>query len=197
MNKRILVFDTETTGFASKKQKDLSKQPYIVQYAHVDIHVNGDNWDIEEQKSKMYKVPIWIPKQASNIHGITNDRLKNKDTISEDIIEIRKKMEKADLLVAHNANFDMNMIWLELARVGAHSELINLREKVLCLMKATTELCELPKKRGSGYKWPKLTELHYHLFGDGFEGAHDAMADVMATVRCLQELVHLKIIDIT
>ena len=32
---KILVFDTETTGFINKKETDLSKQPYIVQFAGI------------------------------------------------------------------------------------------------------------------------------------------------------------------
>lgn len=32
-------------------------------------------------------------------------------------------------------------------------------------------------------KWPKLQELYKVLFGHSFEGAHNAMADVVATKR--------------
>jgi len=39
-----------------------------------------------------------------------------------------------------------------------------------------------------GYKWPKLSELHYHLFGEDFEGAHNSKNDVAATSKCFFEL---------
>jgi len=42
-----------------------------------------------------------------------------------------------------------------------------------------------------GYKWPKLQELHNHLFGESFEEAHNAMADIEATKKCFIELVKL------
>jgi len=32
---KILVFDTETTGFINKKEFDLEKQPRIVQFAGI------------------------------------------------------------------------------------------------------------------------------------------------------------------
>jgi DNA polymerase-3 subunit alpha len=34
----------------------------------------------------------------------------------------------------------------------------------------------------------KLADLHEFLFGEGFEDAHRAKSDVMATVRCFIEL---------
>jgi inhibitor of KinA sporulation pathway (predicted exonuclease) len=33
------------------------------------------------------------------------------------------------------------------------------------------------------FKFPKLSELHQWLFGEDFEGAHDALNDVKATSR--------------
>jgi hypothetical protein len=39
-------------------------------------------------------------------------------------------------------------------------------------------------------------ELHWKLFGADFEGAHDALADITATVKCLFELVRLGVIPI-
>ena len=56
-----------------------------------------------------------------------------------------------------------------------------------CTMKETTDLCKLPGRYGN-YKWPKLQELHKHLFGENFVGAHDAMFDIKATMRCYYKL---------
>ena len=50
----------------------------------------------------------------------------------------------------------------------------------------TTKLCKIPGKYG--YKWPTLSELHMFLFGNGFEGAHDALNDVLACAACYFEL---------
>lgn len=41
-------------------------------------------------------------------------------------------------------------------------------------------------------KWPKLQELYKVLFGHSFEGAHNAMADVVATKDCFWEMVRLR-----
>lgn len=57
--------------------------------------------------------------------------------------------------------------------------------------------CELIQP--DGWKIPKekfwLEELHKKLFGHVFDGAHDALADVSATVRCAKELVAMGYIN--
>lgn len=57
-------------------------------------------------------------------------------------------------------------------------------------MKDTVDFCKIPG-RGVGYKYPKLNELYKILFGDHFDGAHDAMVDVEATLRAFARLVEL------
>ena len=58
----------------------------------------------------------------------------------------------------------------------------------------TAELCQLPGGRGGRYKLPKLEELYFHLFNEGFAEAHNAAFDVEATARVFLELVRLNII---
>lgn len=60
------------------------------------------------------------------------------------------------------------------------------KNRQICTMNESTDLCKIPGPYG--YKWPKLEELHKHLFGKTFDNAHDALADVRATARCLFEL---------
>ena len=60
-------------------------------------------------------------------------------------------------------------------------------ERWCCTMIRSTDYCQLPGRYGK-YKWPKLEELHFKLFGESFEGAHDALADIRATMRCYYEM---------
>lgn len=53
-------------------------------------------------------------------------------------------------------------------------------------MQASTDLCRLPGPYG--FKWPKLSELHYKLFGFDFKEAHDASVDINATEKCFWEM---------
>jgi DNA polymerase-3 subunit alpha len=60
-----------------------------------------------------------------------------------------------------------------------------LKEKSLCTMLSSIELCKIPSTSyKSKYKWPKLTELHTTLYGESFDNAHNAFADIMATKKC-------------
>jgi DNA polymerase III epsilon subunit-like protein len=53
-------------------------------------------------------------------------------------------------------------------------------------MQSSTDFCKIKGRRG--YKWPSLEELHILLFGDTFESAHSALADVRACAKCFFEL---------
>jgi DNA polymerase III epsilon subunit-like protein len=59
-------------------------------------------------------------------------------------------------------------------------------------MQESTAFCKIPGPYG--YKWPKLMELHQKLFNEGFDGAHDAMNDVLACGRSFFELQRLGVI---
>ena len=56
----------------------------------------------------------------------------------------------------------------------------------ICTMEGSVDFCAIPGPYG--YKWPKLSELHYKLFRTGFEEAHNAAADIRATGKCFWEL---------
>ena len=88
------------------------------------------------------------------------------------------------------------MIKLELARLQKEYEYKP--KQVICTMNSTIDFCKLAKRdeKAKWYKKPKLAELHKVLFKDYFIGAHDAMVDVEATVRCFVELVNLWVIKL-
>jgi len=62
-------------------------------------------------------------------------------------------------------------------------------KRKICTMHSTTDFCAI--NGPYGYKWPKLSELHYKLFRTDFEEAHNAAADINATARCFWELRRL------
>ena len=70
---------------------------------------------------------------------------------------------------------------LEYKRLGMDS---NFNKIIIDTMRIGTNICELPKAKGIGYKRPKLKELHRFLFKKEMENAHDAMGDINATLAC-------------
>ena len=99
--------------------------------------------------------------------------------IKQALDEFIEQIELCSAMIAHNLDFDYPVLGAEMIRAGVFAAN---KPRKICTMKTTTYLCKLPGYRG--YKWPKLEELHHHLFGTGFDGAHDALNDVRATARC-------------
>lgn len=91
---------------------------------------------------------------------------------------------------------EIAIIWDDQEKRRAWREQV--KKKCMCTMSLTTDLCKIPHPKGwKSYKWPKLIELHQFLFKEGFDGAHDALADIEATKRCFLELhkrAHITII---
>lgn len=82
-----------------------------------------------------------------------------------------------DRVVAHNIQFDMNIMAAQFARIGHE---FNTSEGIFCTMRASSVVLKLPGRHGQ-FKWPKLIEAYQSLVDEeGFEGAHDAFADVKA-----------------
>jgi DNA polymerase III epsilon subunit-like protein len=111
--------------------------------------------------------------------------------IENHLDSILQVLNRADIVAGHNIEYDEEILSYELARNGRRGEYAP--QKTLCTMRNSTDYCKL-QGRGFSYKPPKLSELHRHLFGEYFEGAHDALVDVEATMRCLIELFQRQVI---
>lgn len=183
MSERILVFDTETTGKAFfKLGPDHPSQPYPVQLAAVMFEndrevatllclIEPHNWTIS--------------KEVSDIHGITEDEARSNG------IPLRTAahafwwlVSKADLLVAHNVDFDLLVMRTAFSRMQMEDNLVT--KPRFCTMRTSTDICQLPGPYG--YKWPKLGELYQFAFNEPLVDAHDAMVDLRATWRCYKWL---------
>lgn len=190
---KILVFDTETTGFINKKELNLDAQPYIIQFAGILWELQ--NWEYKEiwRKDILIKPPIPIPYWASQVHHIYDIDVKDSPVMKDQIEEMMNFLSQADIIIGHNIEYDESMIKLELKRL----EKLHLYapNQVLCTMKTTVDYCAL-QWNWARFKYPKLWELHKKLFGEYFVGAHDAMVDVEATLKCFLELEKQNVITI-
>lgn len=175
-----LVFDTETTGMLVKNAPATHpNQPHIVQLGMILYSTTGN---VLAEHNILVKCPIPIPPEATNVHGITNEMCEKFGVSLETALKLFLHYNAlAELLVAHNFNYDLTVIEAAKARAGLRE---NLQSAIHCTMLANVERCKLPSKWGRDYKWPTLQELHTHLFKEPFSGAHDAMADVRACARC-------------
>ncbi len=191
---KIIVFDTETTGFPSASLS-LEEQPYVVQFAGIVYEYNFENGNLKEifREDQLIQPAIEIPHDSSMIHGITSEMVQDAPTFQEYAPRLLEIFGRCDMAVAHNISFDRDVIANELIRSGYSKEF--LPENVFDTMMSTKDMCRLPGRLG-GYKAPKLAELHMFLFNEGFENAHNALADVVATGNCLQELIKRGVLEI-
>lgn len=192
---KIIVFDTETTGFPASSLP-IEDQPYVCQFAGIVYEYDFGTGQLKEifREDQLIKPLIEIPHDSSMIHGITSEMVENAPTFAEYAPRLLEIFGRCDMAVAHNIAFDKEVIANELFRAGFAKEF--LPEETFDTMTSTKEMCRLPGRLG-GYKSPKLAELHVFLFNENFENAHNALADVVATGNCLQELIKRGVLELS
>ena len=98
--------------------------------------------------------------------------------------QFQSLISESEILVAHNISFDEKIVGAEFLRAGMKNTITS--KKKICTMQSSTDFCAI--NGPYGYKWPKLSELHYKLFNSYFEEAHNAANDISATAKCFWEL---------
>ena len=185
-----LIFDTETTGLPKRWNApitDTDNWPRAIQIAW-QLHDAMGNC-IEHQDYLIQPDGFNIPYDAEKIHGISTELAQEKGLPLAEVLEkFNEALSKSKFVVGQNVGFDLNIMGCEFFREDATTKLLELPILDTCT-EHTAELCKLPGGRGGKFKLPTLTELHEYLFGEAFNEAHNATADVEATTRCFLELV--------
>lgn len=196
-----LAFDTETTGLpinpGSKDFYDVNNWPRVYQIGAIlydemgfesgrmNATIRPDGWAIPKVDDFMKSMGV------ESFHeklGITTEYLMDVGIpLSEAMREFIDLANQCDERVCHNASFDDPVMICEMFRVKHFPQAWH-KKPIHCTKLLSEPICKIPGFRGK-YKWPTLQEAHKHFFGFEFDGAHDALADVQATVD-----VHLKIL---
>lgn len=195
----ILFFDCETTGLPlnwKAPMKDLNNWPRVIQLAWMLTDING----IELDQGKYLIKPMgWeMPLQQFWIdNGFSQERSLNHGYPIADVLDLFiKDIDDSKYLVSHNMSFDYNVVGAEMLRLQKKA---TGRPLKICTKEAGVDICKIKFPNGKDnnqFKWPKLEELHQFLFKTGFDGAHDAMADVVALKNCFFEMVRRNFITI-
>ncbi len=189
---KLLFFDTETTGLPKNYNapiSDTSNWPRLVQLSWI---MADEDANILSKKDFIIKPNGFvIPKESSEIHGITTDKAEREGFDLSYVLDIFDKgLIQADILVGHNIDFDINVLRSELYRLKRNDYIC--QKERLCTMKATVDYCKIISR--NGYKYPKLQELYRKVFSRDFEDAHNSAADIQATLECYFELKKRNII---
>ncbi|CAB4801206.1 MAG: 3'-5' exonuclease [Actinobacteria bacterium] len=193
---KVLAFDTETTGLPQNYNAlvtDSSKWPYIIQLGFIVFDTTTK--EILEYSDRIIHLPneVTISPESMAIHKITRERsIREGIPIRQALIEFTEAIQMSDVIIAHNLSFDKKMILAELNRQHLPNCFIHpdgFSVKEYCTMQESIQLCKVPnqnkKYAAQGqFKWPRLSELHAHLFHCEPAGTHNAIADVMICLRC-------------
>ena len=194
----FLIFDTETTGLPKIENApltDFDNWPRMVQLA----------WQVHDERGRLvenhnyivYPDDYEIPLIVKSVHGITTKYAQTHGRPLDEVLDIfLASASKAQYLVGHNINFDLNILGCEFLRRKGENPLGNW-QVVDTMSEKVTSFCQLPGGRNGKFKSPRLEELHQILFGAKFTDAHNAAADVEATARVFLELLRRGILDET
>lgn len=177
---KYLVFDTETNGFPPKARM-----------TQLSFCLFDDTGEIIKTYQAFCKPDGWvIPKEKFFLdNGMTTERNEALGIPVFDILrEFQAALKVADYKIAHNIQFDRQIVHNEIMLAGIEISPFKFT-KEFCTMLSSVAHVGAVNKWGKPGKWPNLQELHKKCFGVEFDGAHDSLADVKATVDCF---LHLK-----
>lgn len=186
-----LIFDTETTGKAdfTKPPTDPS-QPDLVQLGM--ILVDTVDWKKRMQVSLLIKGASPEP-EAQEVHGISKENCEAYGMELHTAVDLfQTACRRADVLVAHNLQFDQLVMEIVLHRSGLMTT-IDVPTQV-CTMKACTDILKLPGKFNN-FKWPSLAESYAHFTNQEIVDAHDALNDADACLTIFRHLVESGALD--
>lgn len=195
----ILVFDTETTGLLPKRPSDII--PYITQLSFIVYDCKTES--IRTHFDAYIRLPedVLVPEIVTNITGITTEICKTQGIpIQEALAAFYYAMTMADCIIAHNIEFDIAMIQIEVQRnikslksypqitdIFDSSRLAYYNIQTDCTMRMTVDACSLIRTTDKNFtykKFPKLSETYEFLFKKIPENLHNSMVDTIVCLRC-------------
>ena len=162
LSRPLAFIDLETTGINLSCDR-------IVEIAIVKIFPDGT----KQVKRKILNPQIPIPQGSSDVHGITDDMVKDSPSFKEVANELKQFIDNADLSGYNSNRFDIPLLMEEFLRAGIEFDMNNRR------MVDVQHVFHMMEKRtlGAAYQFYCNKELF---------DAHSAEADATATWEILE-----------
>lgn len=194
---KILVFDTETTGFLQEHLPlEEPSQPWPVQIAAGFFDIEGKP---QGEVNMLVNPRCPISYGAMTVHGITEKRAAEFGLKPVTALSMFAGMARqADVVVAHNIKFDQQIILAGIYRTWSTASANDcfFGKQLLCTQEMSASICNLPatvRMKATGFgdkpKAPKLEEAYDFFFGRKFENAHNGRADMMACAEIFFEIL--------
>lgn len=189
-----LIFDTETTGLPQNFNAPLSDSDNWPRMVQIAWQLHDEEGNLVENQDYIIKPEGYdIPFNATRIHGISTKIAQEQGRDLKEVLEeFNEVLRKTKVVAGHNIDFDYKIAGAEFYRKG----LENVLEKIPSAdtMEHGTDYCKLGGGKNGRYKSPKLEELYEKLYGEKFDEAHNAAADVNATAQVFFEMMRIGII---
>ncbi len=162
LDKNLIFFDIESTGLNVLRDR-------IIQLALIRYHKDGSP---AIEKEYLINPGIPISPEAMAVHGITPQDVEGQPSFSDYANEIFEFIGDADLAGYNSNRFDVPLLMEEFGRAGIDFDIDQRR---------TIDVQRIFYKME-----PRTLSAAYKFYCDGtIENAHDALADVRATIEVL------------
>jgi len=165
LHKPLCIFDLETTGINISKDR-------IVEICILKVFPDASR----ESKTWLVNPEMPIPKESSDIHGITDEMVADKPTLKEIAPKIIDMIKDSDLGGFNSNRFDIPLLAEELLRVGFDFDLS--KHKPIDVQTIFHKM--EPRNLSAAYQF---------YCGKSLENAHSAEADTLATFEILDAQV--------
>ena len=158
----LIFFDLETTGVNVASDR-------IIEISYLKVFPNGN----KESKTIRINPTIPIPKHASDIHGITDDDVKDEPTFAEVAKSLANEFEGCDFAGYNSNKFDIPLLAEEFIRADI---VLDFKKRRLIDIQVIFHKME-QRTLSAAYKFYCKKKL---------DNAHSAEADTIATYEILK-----------
>lgn len=158
----VVFFDLETTGTDINKDR-------IVEICYLKVWPNGN----QEEKHMRINPEMHIPEEASKVHGIYDEDVKDCPKFKEEAKNIAKVFEGADIAGFNSNRFDVPLLAEEFLRADVDIDLA--RHRFI-----DVQVIFHKKEQRT------LSAAYQFYCGKNLEDAHTALADTRATYEVLK-----------
>lgn len=170
--RRLVVFDTETTGLNPKNDE-------IIEFAAAVLEQQGDTVHCTREYDALVQLPQGrtVPPKIVELTGITDRDLQergiSRDTLCRDLEDLLGGSDT--LLIAYNAHFDLCFLFYTLSKYGNPS-ILRGKDKL--------DLLTVYRDRRA-YPHRLASAITAYGLDDQVQNSHRAIDDVLATVQVM------------
>ena len=158
----LIFFDLETTGVNAAKDK-------IVEISYIKVYPNGK----EESNTIRINPGRHIPEEATAVHHITDDDVKNCPSFKDVAKELSRVFEGCDIAGFNSTRFDLPLLVEEFLTAGVNIDMTKRK-----FIDVQTIFHKMEQRT--------LVAAYKFYCGKNLEDAHSADADTRATYEVLK-----------